>query len=57
MGDSYRDYVKSRSRAGRRAGQTVTAQAAVEARARAIREHNRKIKAAEAQGQLRLHGF
>ena len=54
MGDSYRDYIKGRGRARRRVGQTNHTQAAIEARAKAIREKNRKTSAAEAQYQLRL---
>jgi len=56
MGDSYRDYLKSNSRAGRRARQATDTQAAIDARAKAIREKNRKRKAALAQFVMRING-
>ena len=57
MGDSYRDYLKGRGRASHRARQAADSQAAIEARARAIREKNRKKAAAASQFQLRMYGF
>ena len=54
MGDSYRDYVKGRGRASRRAGQAADTQKDIEARAKAIREKNRKALAHEAQYVMRL---
>jgi len=57
MGASYRDYVKGRNRASDRARQEVDRQAAVDARAKAIREKNRKSEASQAQYQARLDGF
>ncbi len=54
MGDSYRDYLKGRGRARRRVGETIAAQAAVEARAKAIREKNRQTKAQTYQYKMRL---
>jgi len=57
MGASYRDYIKSRKRAARRAGQAGDLQDAINARAKAIREKNRKKTAHEAQGQARLDAF
>ena len=57
MGDSLRDHIKSRKHASRRAGQAVAAQAAVEARAQAIRERNRKKTAHAAQYEMRLNGI
>ena len=56
MGDSYRDYLKSDKRARRRAGQTADTQAAIEAKALAIREKNRKSRAQEAQMRMRIDG-
>jgi len=57
MGDSYRDYIKGHKRAGRRAREATNTQAAIEARARAIREQNRKKAASASQYQMRLDGF
>jgi len=56
MGDSYRDYIKGRGRARRRAGQAADTQAAIDARAKAIREKNRRVKAQETQYAMRLDG-
>jgi len=57
MGDSYRDYIKGRKRAGNRARATTDLQTAIEARARAIKEQNRKAAAKSSQYQARLNGF
>jgi len=56
MGDSYRDFIKGGSRVSRRAGQAADTQAAIEARAKAIREKNRKKAASELQMKMRLDG-
>jgi len=56
MGDSYRDYLKGRKRFGYRTGQEADRSSAVEARAKAIREKNRKIKAQGLQWAKRLDG-
>ncbi len=54
MGVSYRDYLQSRKRLGTRIGEAVDQKAAVQARALAIREQNRKKAAQKAQHQLRM---
>ena len=56
MGDSYRDYIKGRSRASNRIRQAGDLQAAIEARAKAIKERNRKKEALAAQYKMRLDG-
>jgi len=53
MGDSYREYVKGRNRASYRARQATDLQTAIDARARAIREKNRKKAAQAAQAGQR----
>ncbi len=55
MGDSLRDYLKGRKRFSRRIGQAADTQAAIEARAKAIREKNRKHAAQAAQYQTRMN--
>jgi len=56
MGDSYRDYVKGHKRARNRVRQEVDRQAAVDARASAIRERNRRKAAEAGQKEMRLDG-
>ena len=54
MGDSYRELLKSRNRARIRVGQAVAQEEAVAARAKAIRETNRKKASQASQYKLRL---
>jgi len=54
MGNARYDYPKDNHRASNRARQEADRKAAVDSRAKAIREKNRKIKAGQAQMNLRM---
>ena len=56
MGVSYRDAVKGRERARRRARASGDSQTAITARYKAIREQNRKKAAQALQYEMRLDG-